>query len=211
MPKKPEKTPYQRAIDDLKRLKARKLWESGREKEYYTELTEILRTYLDGRFGIQAMEMTSGEIMSHLADLGDHDIPRDKMRDVLDMADFVKFAMVRPLPDDNVALFKDAVEFVESTKPLDNSEINVSARIGNKVPEDGKQKGDSKVGSSAPAGGRYKGVGRRGRMARLDETPDRISAKRLKVGKKINRRESSSGNNSAKPDSNGNERKEVMK
>ncbi|MDE6811811.1 MAG: hypothetical protein K2J15_05610 [Muribaculaceae bacterium] len=194
LPKKPEKTPYQQAMEDLQRLKARKLWESGREKEYYTELTEILRKYLDGRFGIQAMEMTSSEIMNRLADLGDHDIPRDKMRDVLDMADFVKFAMVRPLPDDNVALFKNAVDFVESTRPVDNSNDDMptsaddkGAGTDKKISQDMSKRSDESAETMERSV--YRGVGRRGRMARLDDTPDRISAARMKVGKKINRRE----------------------
>ncbi|MDE6008851.1 MAG: cell wall anchor protein, partial [Muribaculaceae bacterium] len=64
--KKPEPTPYETAIRKLKELKAKNLWEQGREKEYFTDLTDILRIYLDRRFGINAMEMTSREIMEHL-------------------------------------------------------------------------------------------------------------------------------------------------
>lgn len=169
LPKRPEKTPYEQAIYDLKNLKARKLWESGREKEYYTELTDILRRYLDGRFGIKAMEMTSNEIMSHLADLGSGEVPSDKMRDILDMADFVKFAMVRPLPDDNVALYNNALEFVESTKPIATEE-NTPAT-------------ESQKGNVAPREGIDSG--RRGRKRRHDDSAARISGPRMKVGKNI--------------------------
>ena len=114
--KKPEPTPYEVAMSRLKELKAKNLWEQGMEKEYFTDLTEILRVYLDRRFGINAMEMTSREIMDHLyqSDVRDK---RDYVRQILSVADFVKFAKVRPLPADNIAAFENAVKFVEETKP----------------------------------------------------------------------------------------------
>lgn len=114
--KKPEPTPYETAIKNLRALKAKNLWEQGMEKEYFTELTEILRIYLDRRFGINAMEMTSREIMDHLYESDVKD-KRDYVRQILSVADFVKFAKVRPLPADNIAAYENAVRFVEETKP----------------------------------------------------------------------------------------------
>lgn len=117
LPKKPEPTPYEVAITALRKLKEKKLWEQGMEKEYFTDLTEILRVYLDRRFGINAMEMTSREIMDHLyhSDVKDK---REYMRQILNVADFVKFAKVRPLPADNIAAYDNAVRFIEETKPV---------------------------------------------------------------------------------------------
>lgn len=117
LPSKPELPPHVVALQRLVRLKARKLWQSGQEKEFYTILTEILRVYLDKRFGIKAMEMTTGQIMDKLSEDPSLRESRQKMRQILDMADFVKFAMARPLPDDNVKAFDNAVDFVEATKP----------------------------------------------------------------------------------------------
>lgn len=124
--KKPEPTPYETAIRKLKELKAKNLWEQGREKEYFTDLTDILRIYLDRRFGINAMEMTSREIMEHLynSDVKDK---RDYIRQILSVADFVKFAKVRPLPADNIAAYDNAVKFVEETKPEPQPEETVTA------------------------------------------------------------------------------------
>lgn len=117
LPKKPEPTPYEVAMSGLLKLKEKKLWEQGMEKEYFTELTDILRIYLDKRFGINAMEMTSREIMDHLynSDVKDK---RDYVRQILNVADFVKFAKVRPLPADNIEAYNNAVKFVEETKPV---------------------------------------------------------------------------------------------
>ncbi len=187
LPRRPQISPYDRAMNALRALKARKLWQSGREKEYYTDLTDILRVYLDQRFGIKAMEMTSSDIMSHLADLGDSSVPRDKIRDILDMADFVKFAMVRPLPDDNEALYRNALDFVESTKPAENTEKSNDGS-GSDVAKEGPIAKESAVSQGAPRkeketdeSGNVRG-GRRGRSARLDDSASRISGQRMKVG-----------------------------
>lgn len=114
--KKPEPTPYETAMKNLRELKARNLWEQGMEKEYFTRLTDILRIYLDKRFGINAMEMTTREIMDRLYESDVKD-KRDYVRQILSVADFVKFAKVRPLPADNIAAYENAVKFVEETKP----------------------------------------------------------------------------------------------
>lgn len=113
---KPQPTPYEVAIKALRELKTKNLWEQGLEKEYFTRLTDILRRYLDRRFGINAMEMTSREIIEHLYDSDVKD-KRDYVRQILNVADFVKFAKVRPLPADNIAAYENAVRFVEETKP----------------------------------------------------------------------------------------------
>ncbi len=116
--KKPAPTPYEVAMTRLKALKSRKLWEQGMEKEYFTELTDILRVYLDKRFGINAMEMTSRQIMDMLRSNPVIKDKREYMRRILDMADFVKFAKVRPLPADNISAYDNAVSFVEETHSL---------------------------------------------------------------------------------------------
>lgn len=122
-PKKPI-PPYQLAIENLNRLRDEKLCEKGQEKEFYTRLTDILRIYLDQRFGINAMEMTSSQIISKLNDNEQTKQPNRYMRQILEIADFVKFAKVRPLPDDNVKSFNSAIRFVEETKPEEPSEEN---------------------------------------------------------------------------------------
>lgn len=116
--RKPAPTPYEVAMTRLKALKSRKLWEQGMEKEYFTELTDILRVYLNKRFGINAMEMTSRQIMDTLRSNPVIKDKREYMRRILDMADFVKFAKVRPLPADNISAYDNAVNFVEETHSL---------------------------------------------------------------------------------------------
>lgn len=116
--KEPEPVPpYEQAISQLHILHDRQLCEKGREKEYYTELTEILREYLQGRFGINAMEMTTTQIKRAVYATVSEKSASKMMNDILEMADYVKFAKLRPLPEDNERAFRQAMNFVEDTKP----------------------------------------------------------------------------------------------
>ncbi|MDE5586165.1 MAG: hypothetical protein K2I92_07470 [Muribaculaceae bacterium] len=119
LPEKPQPKPWTVALQRLESLKAKNLWENGMEKEYFTQLTDILRDYLDARFGINAMEMTSRQIMQTLAEQADVREKRGYVRKILDVADFVKFAKVRPLPADNVEAFDNAVNFIKETVEKD--------------------------------------------------------------------------------------------
>lgn len=114
--------PYELAVRELNALRERKLCEQGREKEYYTRLTDILRSYLRGRFGINAMEMTSSQIRRTLAATEGTKADKHLVDQVLEIADFVKFAKMRPLPTDNVRAFNSAMQFVDNTKPAPEPE-----------------------------------------------------------------------------------------
>lgn len=117
--------PYELAKMRLNSLASQKLAENGMEKAYYTELVDILREYLEGRFGINAMEMTSDQIIRAIRHNNEIRLSAEGMKTLLEIADFVKFAKVRPLPDDNRRSFLWALDFVETTKPLENTESEV--------------------------------------------------------------------------------------
>lgn len=109
--------PYEEAIEALGALKAAKLWQAGQDKEYYTRLTDILRRYIDRRFGINAVEMTTTQIIDTLKRNEETRAVNQQMKQILEIADFVKFANMRPLPDDNEASWNRAEKFVNDTKP----------------------------------------------------------------------------------------------
>ena len=120
-PLRPEKKrlpAYEEAMLNLEALKQRQLWQNGQEKEYFTGLTDILRVYIDRRFGVNAVEMTSTEIVKTLKERGETKAVNEQLSMILEMADIVKFAAVRPLADDNELAFQRAVNFVEETKPM---------------------------------------------------------------------------------------------
>lgn len=112
LPVKPVVPPFDEAMKSLEALNARSLWQNGNEKAYYTGLTFILRRYLAKEWNIPAMEMTSGQIMKALKANKDLAPNRDMIRKLLDMADFAKFAKVRPLPEDNILCFSSTEDFI---------------------------------------------------------------------------------------------------
>lgn len=105
------------AIRELDRLKAEKVWQRGLIKEYYSRLTEIIRRYIESRFEIIAMEQTTDEILHEFEE--QKNLSKDDfklLKDMLILADFVKFAKADPLPDENEAHFENAYAFVNNTK-----------------------------------------------------------------------------------------------
>ena len=113
---KPAIPPYVLAMKALEEIKKEKLWQSGKTKEYYTQLTDTIRNYLDGELGISAMEQTSFETLKALEKCEQVDAKqRDKLADMFETADFVKFAKAEPLPDENVRNLDIAYDFVQET------------------------------------------------------------------------------------------------
>lgn len=117
-PVKKRLPPYEEAMQALAALKSRNLWQNGQEKEYYTQLTDILRVYIDRRFGINAVEMTSSQIMEKIKQNKEAHIANDQLNNVLEIADYVKFAKMHTLADDNEIAYQRAVNFVEATRPV---------------------------------------------------------------------------------------------
>jgi DNA-binding transcriptional regulator GbsR (MarR family) len=112
---KPKVKPHITALKELEKLKVKKLWQNGQVKQYYSELTDILRTYIDGRYDINAMEMISSDILKELEGKELPEQLRKELEQTLGIADLVKFAKMEPLPDDHDRCFKQAVNFVQET------------------------------------------------------------------------------------------------
>ena len=114
----PKLPPHVIAIKALDELRNRKLWQNGKHKLYYSTLTEILRLYIEGRWAVGALEMTTDEIISALRDV---EIPHDSRSNliaILRAADMVKFAKALPEAEENEQLFNYAYYFVENTKSV---------------------------------------------------------------------------------------------
>ncbi|MDE7412142.1 MAG: hypothetical protein K2M94_08915 [Paramuribaculum sp.] len=123
--------PYELAMIQLNQLKEEHLWERGADKLYHTKLTDILRTYLQGRFGLNAMEMTSSQILNALRTDGILPELYSRMNSVLSVADFVKFAKLKPTREENESSFNTVVKFVEDTKPVEVSETTSDSNTVN--------------------------------------------------------------------------------
>ncbi len=158
LPVAPAPKPYDKAMAEMRDLKERKLWEQGMEREFYTDLTRILREYLYGRFGINAMEMTSRQILAAVAKNKEAKDKRPYLRQILDMADFVKFAKVKPLADDNVAAYDNGLKFVKETKPVEEEpEENKNVKVGS-VGKDNSPSGKISGGNKLKSLKKRKGV-----------------------------------------------------
>ena len=119
----PKLPPHEQAIKELDEIKQQKLWQQGRSKEYYTLITDTLRKYIEERFGINAMEMTSGEILELIRKNSEAQSVYDNLRQILQLADFVKFAKMNPLPDENDLSMMNAYLFVNQTKEEEMVEL----------------------------------------------------------------------------------------
>jgi hypothetical protein len=119
---RPALPPHVEAIRRLEALRNQKLPQNGRHKQYYSGITDILRDYLEARFGIRAMEMTSGEIVEAVDEprrAGEVDDKRfDDLAALLRTADLVKFAKLVPDDPDEERVWYDAYYFVEETKAV---------------------------------------------------------------------------------------------
>ena len=112
--------PHQKALKALEDLKATAplLEEEAGEKapkEYYTRLTDALRKYIEERFGFNAMEMTSSEIIQRLREQND-DESLNELRQLFQTADLVKFAKLSTRLNENDMNLVNAIEFINSTK-----------------------------------------------------------------------------------------------
>lgn len=111
----PKLPPHQLAMKEIERIKTEKVWQKGHPKEYYTELTGALRTYIKDRFGFNALEMTSSEIIDKLMEMNDKDAIAD-LKYLFQTADLVKFAKHDPQMNENDANLINAIDFINDTK-----------------------------------------------------------------------------------------------
>jgi len=116
--KEPPVDPHVKALKAMEELAAKKLWQEGKIKEYHTALTDILRTYLDDRFGINAQEMITDEIVYAMRRVDIDSELKGKLKQVLVLADLVKFAKEQPLPAEHEASFTTSIDFINSTIKL---------------------------------------------------------------------------------------------
>lgn len=103
------------AREKLAEVRANEAWKTSEVKEYYTNITDIAREYLEGQFDIDAVEMTSDEIIESVKALNINERTFEKFRDTLVTADFVKFAKANPTAEQNERAFTDINGFVEDT------------------------------------------------------------------------------------------------
>ena len=111
-PERPPLPPKEWAVKQLEELRLKKLWQQGREKEYFTELVDILREYMYHRFGVDAYEKTSSEMIEAMRDFNINKEAMQKLEETLQLADLVKFAKFIPTPLECDTALMNSIDFV---------------------------------------------------------------------------------------------------
>ena len=100
----------------LGEINENKGWAKEDAKTYYTDLTDALRIYIQNRFGINATEMTSAEVLEKMKDIVTPE-QYDEMQNLLTTSDFVKFAKFQPFENEKMHHYGVVADFVDQTKP----------------------------------------------------------------------------------------------
>ena len=118
---KPKRPAHEIALEKLEELRNKKLWQNNQTKQFYIELSDIIREYIEFRFDVLALEMTTDETISGLKLSGMEDSKTQSLRQLLQMSDLAKFAKYTPISNENEHCFDIARTFVNATlvMPLD--------------------------------------------------------------------------------------------
>jgi hypothetical protein len=126
------------ALSELDKIKQEKPWQQGRPKEYHTELTDILREYIERVYNVNSMEMTSEEILENLRNLRfEQKNAYLGLKQILQLADLVKFAKWNATPDEHELSLSNAYLFINQTKVEElkpvTEPVNEEIKENNKV------------------------------------------------------------------------------
>lgn len=105
------------ALEKLKQIEKQKLWQNEQTKEYYLAISETVRTYLEDRFKVNALESTTDEILETIPNVQAVKSLNNKLKDLLQQCDLAKYAKFKPSAEENNRLMKSAQDFVLHTKP----------------------------------------------------------------------------------------------
>jgi hypothetical protein len=134
VPPKPKIAPHTAALFALRELEEKKLWQSGKVKEFYSEVTGIVRTFFEGRWNFIALELTSDEILQHMKRFPEAETVWKEMQSFFVTADLVKFAKYMPAPEDNENELQWGYGIVRAMTPapvtVEEEQVEETARVG---------------------------------------------------------------------------------
>lgn len=111
----PNIPPHQHALEQLEQLRHEKLWQQGQLKAYHTRLSDIIREYIEAAFPVNAVEMTTNEILFALKPLNINAEALNKLAASLELADMVKFAKAQPGAMENDMSLNHLIDFVSES------------------------------------------------------------------------------------------------
>ncbi|PKP52876.1 MAG: hypothetical protein CVT92_06800 [Bacteroidetes bacterium HGW-Bacteroidetes-1] len=122
---KPGIPPHIHALNQLEELRLKKLWQNGKVKDYYTQLSDIIRAYIEAQFPVNAIEMTTYEILAGLQPMNINSDAISKLANAFELADLVKFAKAQPSSMENDISLNHMIDFVNESHFVVQPTINV--------------------------------------------------------------------------------------
>lgn len=116
-PKAPAIPLQDRVLKQLSDLEAQQLWQKGQVKEYYVQLTDIVRNYIEERFATPALELTTDEMLYKVRHHKELQPYHALLSNILNTADLAKFAKWQALPQEHFDAIENARQFVENSRP----------------------------------------------------------------------------------------------
>ena len=125
LPTEPLRPAEEVALEKLYAIREQKIWQTGQVKEYHTQLTDVVREYIARRFEVSSVEQTSDETLRAMRGLlSDKKELYESLREMLTLADLVKFAKWTATPDENEKSLRSAYTFVKETTPVNEPTEN---------------------------------------------------------------------------------------
>ena len=120
----PPRPAHEIALEALHKTEAQKLWQDGHYKQYQSEVSDTIRMYIENRFSIPALELTTDETLKHLKRNLVTAEAYEKLKYLLQLADMVKFAKAIPLGSENEMVMEYAYHFIQLSKPATISDFD---------------------------------------------------------------------------------------
>lgn len=117
-PAGPVETLQDKTLRMLNELETKQLWQKNQVKEYYVELTDIVRNYIEARFDTPTLELTTDEILTKVQSTKELHKHYELLSVILYTADLAKFAKAQPTPLEHTDTMDRAKQFVDTTRPV---------------------------------------------------------------------------------------------
>ncbi|MCW3077656.1 MAG: hypothetical protein JWO32_2265 [Bacteroidetes bacterium] len=133
-PAKPKIPAHINALAALEKIKQEQIWKEGHTKEYYSSISDTIRLYIEERYNVFALESTTDEIMTAFRTQVIDPESKNKLQQLLQLSDLVKFAKMEPIESENIFTLQNAFDFVNGTKreevvTLPNTEMNPNTPV----------------------------------------------------------------------------------
>lgn len=139
---KPIVPPHIVALNKLEEIRLMKLWQAGKYKTYHSLLSETIREYIEARFEVNAVEMTTDEILAAVDLMGINRDALAKLARALQLGDLVKFAKAEPAALENDMCYSHLVDFVNESHGIQEAdkqqEVEKGGETGSQIEIDKK-------------------------------------------------------------------------